>query len=86
MTQKIAISAPSHRPIFATKAYIDNRKKVVKQQYLLHMSSNMVNFGSLTAEIHSGAWGTPVNFSGFRVFAALLHGTLVVGVSQTLRR
>jgi len=25
--------------IFATKAYIDNRKKLVKQQYLLHMSS-----------------------------------------------
>jgi len=25
--------------IFATKAYIDNRKKNVKQQYLLHMSS-----------------------------------------------
>jgi len=29
--------------------------------------------------------GTPSNFNGFRVLAALLHGTLVVGVSQTLR-
>jgi len=28
-------------------------------------------------------WGTPGNFNGFRVLAALLHGTLVVGVSQT---
>ena len=28
----------------------------------------------------------PGNFNGFRVLAALLHGTLVVGVSQTLRR
>jgi len=45
-----------------------------------------VNFGPLTAEIGSGVWGTPANFKGFRVFAALLHGTLVVGVSQTLRR
>jgi len=27
-------------------------------------------------------WGTPANFNGFRVLAALLHGTLVVGVSQ----
>jgi len=27
------------RYIFATKARIDNRKKFVKQQYLLHMSS-----------------------------------------------
>jgi len=26
------------------------------------------------------------NFNGFRVLAALLHGTLVVGVNQTLRR
>jgi len=26
------------------------------------------------------------NFNGFRVLAALLHGTLVVGISQTLRR
>jgi len=47
---------------------------------------NMVNFGPLTAEIGSGVWGTPANFKGFRVLAALLHGTLVVGVSQTLRR
>jgi len=30
--------------------------------------------------------GTPGNFNGFRVLAALLHGILVVGVSQTLRR
>ena len=27
-------------------------KKLVKQQYLPHMSHNMVNFGLLTAEIH----------------------------------
>jgi len=26
---------------------------------------NMVNFGSLTAEIGSGVWGTPTNFNGF---------------------
>jgi len=44
----------------------------------------MVNFGPLTAEIGSAVWGTPANFNGFRVVAALLHGTLVVGVSQTL--
>ena len=44
---------------------------------------NMVNFGPLAAEIVSLAWGTPANFNGFRVLAALLHGTLLVGVSQT---
>jgi len=43
----------------------------------------MVNFGLLAAEIVSLLWGTPANFNGFRVLAALLHGTLVVGVSQT---
>ena len=45
----------------------------------------MVNFGALAAEIVSLIWGTPGNFNGFRVLAAL-HGTLVVRVSQTLRR
>jgi len=46
----------------------------------------MVNFGSLAAEICWRVWGTPANFNGFRVLAALLRGILVVGVSQTLRR
>ena len=38
------------------------------------------------AEIVSLVWGTPANVNGFRVLAALMHGTLVVGVSQTLWR
>jgi len=49
---------------------------------------NMVNFGLLTAEIRWRVW-EPLQISkdlGFRVLATLLHGTLVVGVSQTLRR
>jgi len=47
---------------------------------------NMVNFSLLAAEIVSLVWGTPANFNGFRVLAALLDGTRVVGVSETLRR
>jgi len=47
---------------------------------------SMVNYGPLTAEIGLGVWGTPVNLNGFRILAALLHGTLVVGVCQTLQR
>ena len=31
-------------------------------------------------------WGTPANFNCFRVLAALLHGSQVVSISQTLRR
>jgi len=52
-------------------------KKPVKQQYLLWATcpDNMVNFGPLTAEICWRVWGTPANFNGFLVLAALLHGT-----------
>jgi len=34
---------------------------------------------TLSGYIVSLVWGTPGNFNGFRVSAALLHGTLVVG-------
>jgi len=61
-------------------------KNLVKQQYLSTCPHSMVNFGPLMAEIGSGVWATPANFNGFRVLAVLLHGTLVVCVSQTLRR
>jgi len=37
----------------------------------------MVNFGLLAAEIVTLVWGTPANFNGFRILAALLHGTIV---------
>ena len=47
------------------------------------MSLQYVNFGPLAAEIGLLVWGTPVNFNRFRFFVALLHGTLVVGISQT---
>ena len=46
----------------------------------------MANFGPLEAEIVSLVSGTSANFNRFSVLAALLHGTLLVGVSQTLRR
>ena len=72
--------------VFATKARIDNQKKPVKQQYIAsRRPHNMANFGLLAAEIDLVVWGTPANFNGFRVVAALVCGTLIVGVSQTLR-
>ena len=46
----------------------------------------MVNFGPLAADVDLPVWGTPANFNAFRVLAALLHDSQVVGVSQTLRR
>jgi len=59
--------------IFATKALIHNRKKLVKQQY----------GGPLAAEIGPVIWGIPAKLNGFRILAALLHSTVVLAVSQT---
>ena len=86
-------SPPAHHSttlssnIFAIKACIDNRKKIVKQQYLPYVSTigkyllnnnisstyphNKVNFRPLAAEIDWQVWGTPANFYGFRVLASL---------------
>jgi len=72
--------------IFATKVrYIPTiGKKPVKQQYLPHVSLHYGELGPLAAEIGSLVWGTQANFNGFRVLAVLLHGTLLLGISQTL--
>jgi len=71
--------------IFATEACIDNRKKLLNSNISSTCPYNMANFGPLTAEIVSLVWGTPANFNGFPILAALLHGTLVLGISETLR-
>ena len=70
--------------ILATKARIDNLKKnLLSSNISSRCPHNMVNFGLLAAEIVSLVWGTPANFNGFRILAALLHGTPALGVSQT---
>jgi len=50
--------------IFATKARIDNRKKVLSRNISSRCPHNMVNFGLLAAEIDPVVWGTPANFNG----------------------
>jgi len=88
--QNDAKKSPSgHHPttlsayIFATKACIDNLKKnLLNSNTSSTCSDNTVNFGLPAAEICWRVWGTPVNFNRFRVLAALLHGTLAVGVSK----
>jgi len=85
---KIAKNSPSghHRTtlsgyIFATKTRIDNLKKIVKQQYHPHMPPQYDELRPIpAAEIVSLVW------RWFCVFKALQHGTVVLGVSQTLRR
>jgi len=93
-TQKIAKNLPSghHRAtlsgyVFTTKAHINNRKKnLLSSNISSRCPHYMVNCRPLAAEIGPVVWGTPANCNGFHVLAALLHGTLVMAVSQTLRR
>jgi len=66
--------------------YRQSEKNLLSSNISSTCPHNMVNFIPLAAEIVSLVWGTPANFNGFGVLAALLHGTLVVGVSQTLHR
>ena len=61
-------------------------KKILSSNVSPTCPPNMEKFDPLAAEIGSVVWSTPPNVNGFRVLAALLHGTLVVGVSQILRR
>jgi len=89
-TQKITILSPSHNFVGlylrSWGIYWQSEKNLLNTDTFSTCPRNMVNFGLLTAEICWRVWGTPANFNGFRVLAVLLHGTLLVGVSQTLRR
>jgi len=62
--------------------YRQSEKNLISSNIPSRCPHNMANFGPLAAEIDPVVWGTPANFNGFRVLAALLHGTLVVGVRQ----
>ena len=74
----------------ATSSQLRHVSTIGKNLLSSNMSStcphNMVNFGPLAAEIGLPVWGTPANFNSFCVLAALLHGSQVVSVSQTLWR
>ena len=60
-------------PFSSVLAYIDNRKKKLNSNTSSTCPHNVVNFGPLSAEICWRVWGTPANFNGFCVLAALLH-------------
>jgi len=84
--QKFAISAPSHKFV---GLYLRNwgtyrpRKKLVQQQYLLHMSPHYGELRS-TSGWDRSVWGTPANFNGFRVLASLLQRRRSTEANQTL--
>jgi len=59
-------------------------KKLVKQQYVLHMSSLYGKLGPLTAEICWRVWRSPANFNRFCVMASLLLRHCSPEANQTL--
>jgi len=62
--------------------YRQSEKNLLNSNTSSTCPDNMVNFSPPVAEIGSLVWGTPANFDGFCVLAPLLHGTVVVGISQ----
>ena len=72
--------------IFATKTHIDNRKKIVKQQYVLHMSSQYGERRPTSGCDRFGSLRHPCKFQLVSRLGSVTVRHLVVGVSQTLRR
>jgi len=56
--------------------YLQSKKNKLNSNTSSTNPDNMVNFGPPAAEIILPVWGTPANFNGFRLLAALLHSTL----------
>ena len=75
--QKSRQKSPSghHRTTLSGYIFATKEKNLLRSNISSTWPYNMVNFGPLAAEIVSLLWGTPGNFNGFRVLAALLHGT-----------
>jgi len=87
MLPKIAIWAPSHNfvglYIFATKEHIDNRKKLVKQRYVLHMSPQYGDLRPTNGSDPSGSLRHPCKFQRVSRLGSVTARHLVVSVSQT---
>ena len=91
-TQKSRQKSPSghHRTtlsgyIFATKAHIDNRKKLVKQQYVLHMSPQYGELWPTSGWERFTSLGYPCKFPLVLCLGSVTVRHLVVGISQILR-
>ena len=92
-TQKSRQKSPSghHRTtlsgyIFATKARIDNRKKLAEQQYVLHMSPQYGELRPTSGWDRLTSLGYPYKFQLVSRLGSVTARHLVVGVSQILRR
>ena len=71
--------------IFATKAHIGNRKKLFKQQYVLHMSPQYGELRPTSGWDRFTSLGYPCKFQLVSHLGSITAQHLVVGVSQTLR-
>ena len=68
-------------------------RAVSSQLHVSTIGKKLLNINMSSTRLHnptngwdrSGVWGTRATFNGFHVLAALLHGTQVVGISETLR-
>jgi len=93
-TQTIAKNLPLHEHhcttlsgcTFATKTSIDNRKKLVKQQYLLHLSSQYGIRGPLMAEIGLPVWVTQQISTGFAYWLRYSTATSLIGGQPNFAR
>ena len=72
--------------IFTTKARIDNRKKLVKQQYLLHMLPQYRELRPTSGWDRRGSLGHPCKFQRVSRLGSVTARHSSIGVSQTLRR
>ena len=73
--------------IFAIKARIDNRKaKLVKQQYVLHMSPQYGELRPISGWDRLTSLGYPCKFQLVSRLGSVTARHLVVGMSQPLRR
>jgi len=80
----LLVATASAEHVCQAVTYRQSEKSLLSSNICCTCPHSVVNFSPLTAEIGSGVWGTPANFSGFRVLASLLHDTPELGVSQTL--
>ena len=72
--------------IFATKACVDNRKKLTKQQCVLQMSPQYGELRPTSGWDRSGILGHPCKFQLVSHLGSVTARHVVVGVSETLRR
>jgi len=70
------------QPCWAT--YRQSEKKLVKQQYLRHVSSQYGELQPTSGWNRFVSLGTPANLNGFRVMASLLQRRRSTEVNQTL--